>query len=128
MIALDGQVHVVVGAGQGIGREAAHVYAAAGARVVHEPRRGYGSAYLAGFAAARGRFRTVVPDFRGQGQTPGDGSPVISMDQCADDVERLLDDLQLDRVHVVAQSMGGDVAIRLAARRPAGVALLVSRR
>jgi glycosyltransferase involved in cell wall biosynthesis len=30
--------------------------AAAGARVVHEPRRGYGSAYLAGFAAARGEF------------------------------------------------------------------------
>jgi glycosyltransferase involved in cell wall biosynthesis len=28
----------------------------AGARVVHEPRRGYGSAYLAGFAAARGEF------------------------------------------------------------------------
>jgi glycosyltransferase involved in cell wall biosynthesis len=27
---------------------------AAGARVLHEPRRGYGSAYLAGFAAARG--------------------------------------------------------------------------
>jgi glycosyltransferase involved in cell wall biosynthesis len=30
--------------------------AAAGARVVHEERRGYGSAYLAGFAAARGRY------------------------------------------------------------------------
>jgi glycosyltransferase involved in cell wall biosynthesis len=30
--------------------------AAAGARVVHEPRRGYGHAYLAGFAAARGRY------------------------------------------------------------------------
>jgi glycosyltransferase involved in cell wall biosynthesis len=29
---------------------------AAGARVVVEPRRGYGSAYLAGFAAARGRY------------------------------------------------------------------------
>jgi glycosyltransferase involved in cell wall biosynthesis len=29
---------------------------AAGARVVSEPRRGYGSAYLAGFAAAQGRF------------------------------------------------------------------------
>ena len=28
----------------------------AGARVVTEPRRGYGSAYLAGFAAARGRY------------------------------------------------------------------------
>ncbi|HEY7961527.1 MAG TPA: glycosyltransferase family 2 protein [Solirubrobacteraceae bacterium] len=29
---------------------------AAGARVVHEPRRGYGSAYLAGFAASRGQY------------------------------------------------------------------------
>ncbi len=29
---------------------------AAGARVVHEPRRGYGSAYLAGFAAANGAY------------------------------------------------------------------------
>jgi glycosyltransferase involved in cell wall biosynthesis len=28
----------------------------AGARVVSEPRRGYGSAYLAGFAASRGRY------------------------------------------------------------------------
>lgn len=28
----------------------------AGALVVHEPRRGYGSAYLAGFAAARGEY------------------------------------------------------------------------
>src|SRR5690349_2078914 len=34
----------------------AELAAAAGARVVHEPRRGYGSAYLAGFRAARGRY------------------------------------------------------------------------
>ncbi len=34
----------------------AELAALAGARVVHEPRRGYGSAYLAGFAAARGRY------------------------------------------------------------------------
>src|SRR5207302_957941 len=30
--------------------------AAAGAEIVHEPRRGYGSAYLAGLARARGRY------------------------------------------------------------------------
>jgi glycosyltransferase involved in cell wall biosynthesis len=30
--------------------------AAAGAVLIHEPERGYGSAYLAGFAAARGRY------------------------------------------------------------------------
>jgi glycosyltransferase involved in cell wall biosynthesis len=34
----------------------AELASAAGARVVHEPRRGYGSAYMAGFAAARGRY------------------------------------------------------------------------
>jgi glycosyltransferase involved in cell wall biosynthesis len=34
----------------------AELAAAAGARVILEPRRGYGSAYLAGFAAARGRY------------------------------------------------------------------------
>jgi glycosyltransferase involved in cell wall biosynthesis len=34
----------------------ARLAAAAGAIVVHEPERGYGSAYMAGFAAARGRF------------------------------------------------------------------------
>ena len=32
----------------------------AGAVVVHEQRRGYGSAYLAGFAAARGRYIVMV--------------------------------------------------------------------
>jgi hypothetical protein len=30
--------------------------AAAGARVIHEPERGYGSAYMAGFSVARGRY------------------------------------------------------------------------
>jgi glycosyltransferase involved in cell wall biosynthesis len=32
----------------------------AGATVVHEPRRGYGRAYLAGFAAARGEYIVMV--------------------------------------------------------------------
>jgi glycosyltransferase involved in cell wall biosynthesis len=34
--------------------------AAAGARVVHEPRRGYGNAYLAGLAAARGEYIVML--------------------------------------------------------------------
>jgi glycosyltransferase involved in cell wall biosynthesis len=49
---LDGEVIVVDnGSDDGSGRLAS----AAGARVVSEPARGYGNAYLAGFAAARGR-------------------------------------------------------------------------
>ena len=38
----------------------AELAAAAGALVVHEPRRGYGSAYLAGFAAARGEYVVML--------------------------------------------------------------------
>jgi glycosyltransferase involved in cell wall biosynthesis len=34
--------------------------AAAGARVIHEPRRGYGSAYLAGFGAAVGDYIVMI--------------------------------------------------------------------
>jgi glycosyltransferase involved in cell wall biosynthesis len=50
---IDGEVLVVDNASED---DSAALAAAAGARVVHEPRRGYGSAYLAGFAAARGRY------------------------------------------------------------------------
>jgi glycosyltransferase involved in cell wall biosynthesis len=51
--AIDGEVLVVDNASED---DSAALGAAAGARVVLEPRRGYGSAYLAGFAAARGKY------------------------------------------------------------------------
>jgi glycosyltransferase involved in cell wall biosynthesis len=50
---IDGEVLVVDNASED---DSAVLAAAAGARVISEPRRGYGSAYLAGFAAARGRY------------------------------------------------------------------------
>ena len=46
----------VVVADNGSGDGSPELAGAAGARVVHEPRRGYGSAYLAGFAHARGEY------------------------------------------------------------------------
>src|ERR1700677_158422 len=51
--AIDGEVLVVDNASED---DSAALAAAAGARVVSEPRRGYGSAYLAGFAAAKGKY------------------------------------------------------------------------
>ena len=49
---IPGEVVVADNASEDRSAELAHE---AGARVVHEPRRGYGSAYLAGFGAARGK-------------------------------------------------------------------------
>ncbi|HVR04737.1 MAG TPA: glycosyltransferase family 2 protein, partial [Solirubrobacteraceae bacterium] len=56
---LDGPGEVVV-ADNGSEDGSAELAQGAGARVVHETRRGYGSAYLAGFAAARGRYIVMV--------------------------------------------------------------------
>jgi glycosyltransferase involved in cell wall biosynthesis len=50
----------VVVADNGSEDGSAELAAAAGARVVHEPRRGYGRAYLAGFAAARGEYLVMI--------------------------------------------------------------------
>ena len=56
-LGLDGEVVVV---DNGSDDRSAELAAAAGARVVHEPRRGYGSAYLAGLRAARGRYLVLT--------------------------------------------------------------------
>jgi glycosyltransferase involved in cell wall biosynthesis len=50
---IDGEVVVADNASDD---DSAALAIKAGARVVHERRRGYGNAYMAGFAAARGRF------------------------------------------------------------------------
>jgi glycosyltransferase involved in cell wall biosynthesis len=56
---MDGAGEVVV-ADNGSEDGSAELAEAAGARVVRERRRGYGSAYLAGFAASRGRYIVMV--------------------------------------------------------------------
>jgi glycosyltransferase involved in cell wall biosynthesis len=54
---LSGEVVVADNASED---RSAELATAAGARVVQEPRRGYGSAYLAGFAAARGEYVVML--------------------------------------------------------------------
>ena len=67
--------------------------------------------------AAAGKFRVIRPDFRGQGKSALHDVDIITMDQCADDMEVLIEVMQLKAINVMAQSMGGDVAFRLIARR-----------
>jgi dolichol-phosphate hexosyltransferase len=52
----------------------AEVAAAAGARVVPEPRKGYGRAYKTGFAAARG---DIIVTMDGDGTYPPDSIPLL---------------------------------------------------
>lgn len=61
--------------------------------------------------ALGGEFRVVAPDLRGSGETPlGDTSTIEEM---AEDVAALLDELNLGRVVVGGLSMGGYVAFEL---------------
>jgi glycosyltransferase involved in cell wall biosynthesis len=60
VLAESGIAGEVVVADNGSDDGSGELASAAGARVVHEPRRGYGSAYLAGFAAARGDYIVMI--------------------------------------------------------------------
>lgn len=75
-------------------------------------------------ALARGGYRVVVPDQLGFGKS---SKPVgaFSLDTMAAETVGLLDDLGLARVDVVAHSMGGMLAVRLARNAPARVNSLV---
>jgi 3-oxoadipate enol-lactonase len=67
---------------------------------------------------AAGRFRIIRPDFRGQGGSQTAAGNVISVEQCAGDIAAIMDTIEVSNAHVLATSMGGDVALRLAAYRP----------
>ena len=63
-------------------------------------------------------WRWIVPDLRGHGETEVRPGAPCSMDGCAADVLRLWDELGLERSHVVGYSMGGRLALHIAARDP----------
>jgi 2-succinyl-6-hydroxy-2,4-cyclohexadiene-1-carboxylate synthase len=63
-------------------------------------------------------WRWVVPDLRGHGETRIQPGAPCTMDACTADLELLWDHLGLDRPHLVGYSMGGRLALHVAARRP----------
>lgn len=63
-------------------------------------------------------YRVIALDQRGHGGTPHPADGDYSMDRLAEDAADLISALDLGPVHVVGNSMGGFVALRLAARRP----------
>ena len=63
-------------------------------------------------------WRFVVPDLRGHGETRLRPGAACTMDACATDLEMLWGHLGVDRTHLVGYSMGGRLALHVAARRP----------
>lgn len=68
--------------------------------------------------AAAGRYRVVRPEYRGQGRSAVTDREIVTIEQCAGDVAALMDALAIPDAHLLASSMGGDVAARLAVSRP----------
>lgn len=63
-------------------------------------------------------WRWIVPDLRGHGETRIQPGAPCTMDACTADLELLWDRLSIDRTHLVGYSMGGRLALHVAARRP----------
>lgn len=68
--------------------------------------------------------RFIAYDLRGRGDTEGPDHG-YSIAELADDLARLLDALELERVHLVGHSLGTAIAIELALADPGRVASLV---
>ncbi|HJZ48871.1 MAG TPA: alpha/beta fold hydrolase [Roseiflexaceae bacterium] len=75
-------------------------------------------------AAFSSRYRLIAPDLRGLGATARGGG-AASLDQHADDMAALLDQLGLEQVTVAGLSMGGYISFALLRRHPQRIATLI---
>ena len=63
-------------------------------------------------------YRWIVPDLRGHGETQIWKGASCSMEACTADLVKLWDALEVERTHLVGYSMGGRLALHIAAHRP----------
>ena len=63
-------------------------------------------------------WKWIVPDLRGHGDTQTRHGAPCTMDACTADLEALWDELGAERTHLGGYSMGGRLALHVAARRP----------
>ncbi len=66
--------------------------------------------------ALRASYRVIAVDMRGHGQSPAPESGYSAV-QLSADINRVIDELELERITVVGHSLGGMAAIFLAAHR-----------
>jgi 2-succinyl-6-hydroxy-2,4-cyclohexadiene-1-carboxylate synthase len=71
-------------------------------------------------------WKWIVPDLRGHGKTQTRRGAPCSMDACTEDLVALWEELAVGRTHLVGYSMGGRLALHVAAHRPERVASLLT--
>lgn len=76
-----------------------------------------GDAFVPAIAELGRRFRLIVPDMRGFGQSPPTPSGYETSTVAAD-IRELLDQIGIDRAHVVGYDLGARVAFAFAVRFP----------
>jgi 2-succinyl-6-hydroxy-2,4-cyclohexadiene-1-carboxylate synthase len=68
----------------------------------------------------------IVPDLRGHGETRTRPGAPCSMDACTRDLKMLWDHLGVAHTHLAGYSMGGRLALHVAARRPERILSLLT--
>ena len=71
-------------------------------------------------------YRWIVPDLRGHGETRVRPGAPHTMDACTGDLVMLWDHLGVERSHLVGYSMGGRLALHVAASHPERVLSLLT--
>src|SRR5712691_4887305 len=71
-------------------------------------------------------YMWIVPDLRGHGETRTRPGAPCSMDACTEDLEMLWDHLGVETTHLAGYSMGGRLALHVAATRPERIASLLT--
>ena len=103
--------------------------AGAGPAVVLLHGGGPGASGLSNFSrnvdALAARFRVIVPDMPGYGRSSKGVDQADPFGYLADAIRGVLDELEIDRAHLVGNSYGGACAIRLALDTPRRVEKLV---
>jgi len=81
------------------------------------------------FAALADRYRLIAPSLRGHGWSDMPNAPSVdgfTVARLADDVLAVLDHLEVERAHLVGNSLGGLVGFELATTRPERFATLTT--
>ena len=71
-------------------------------------------------------WKWVLPDLRGHGATRVQPGAPYTMEACTEDLVRLWDSLGIARTHLVGYSMGGRLALHVAAARPERILSLLT--